>query len=280
MSDIEDKNPEKFINIQKNELKKDIIKVASFNMERLGEYHKDYKALSEIISQFDLVGCIEVFNVLGIKNLMKYLNDPKWSYHISKTNTGTKSYKEYFAYIWDNTKVKMILPLGFFSDKNNEFVRDPYACLFKAGNMDFTFVILHIVYGKSIKDREAEISHLDEIYSYFENLANGDRDIIIAGDFNDGDVKDFSNLKKIDSIVDVIPEGTKTTIGKKGLASEYDHIFVSKYSKGDLVLANEDNYVKGENFIYDKKRISDHVPVYFELNLKNDTDNSLYESKK
>ena len=272
MSDIKDTNPENYVQIQKIEHAPNTIVVASFNMERLGQYHKDYNALADIVKQFDLVGCIEVVNPDGVKELVDAMGDPKWKYYVSKENTGTQHYKEYFAYIWDSTKIDFIIALGFYNDTNNEFARDPFGCMFRAGKLDFTFVILHIVFGKNMKDREAEISHLDEVYKYFEIRAKGDRDIIIAGDFNDGNSKDFSKLEEDDNIVDVVPQGEKTTIGQKGLASNYDHIFVSKYTKGDFVVANEDDYVKSDNFIYDKKNVSDHVPVYFVLKTDSDED--------
>src|SRR5208337_4856825 len=98
----------------------------------------------------------------------------------------------------------------------HEFFRPPYAVQFRVKSTGFAFnlVACHIVYGKSEKERLAEINHLEEVYRYFDGLTANKGMTIIVGDFNEDRAEDFKSLTD-QGDNDVIPaEGT--TIGKYG----------------------------------------------------------------
>jgi iron uptake system EfeUOB component EfeO/EfeM len=70
------------------------LKCASYNMLRLGSNNgKDYTTLAKVVSNFDIVGSIEVMNPSGLNSLVSNL--PGWKYVISDHAVGDKSYKEY-----------------------------------------------------------------------------------------------------------------------------------------------------------------------------------------
>ncbi|TDT71818.1 hypothetical protein EV215_0506 [Hypnocyclicus thermotrophus] len=252
--------------------------IASFNTLHLGWKGKNYKELSEIVSLFDLVGLEEVMSKDGLKKLdseLEKLTNEKWHWHISKYSVGrSKKYREYYAYIWREKKVKFKRSMGFFKEKNDEFIREPYGAIFQIKNLEFGFVLNHFIYGDKKRDRQLEAVYLDEVYDYFTKYT---KKILVAGDFNlpayDISFKDMIRNK----IFYAIDPSNKTTIGKYGLASSYDNFFLSyeifsEYSgrNGVYDFTKDKKYDKQygkEKYKILRKTISDHLPVFIELNI-------------
>lgn len=251
--------------------------IASFNICRLGENKKNYKELSKILTMVDIIGLIEVSNKEGIETLIteieKYSKE-KWKYHISPYPVGTKKYKEYYAYIWKKNKVKFVKSNGFYKEENNEFIREPYGATFKIKNFDFTFVLIHSIYGKHKSFRIAEAMNLYKVYNYFQSQNKNEQDILIGGDFNlsvrnEGFEKLLSHT---DKIVNTISPNMKTTIGTKGFANQYDNIFLStKYTKEYTGISGGID-TTNKNYKYTRKYISDHIPIFIEANITSEDD--------
>lgn len=251
--------------------------ISSFNALHLGEAKKDYKELCNILILFDIVGLEEVLNKKGVETLVDELKKnthEKWSYHISPYPVGTKKYKEYYAFIWKDKKVKFLKPRGFYKDSDDLFIREPYGADFKIGEFDFTFVLIHAIYGKNKSQRIAEAMNLDKVYDYFQNMDKNENDIIIGGDFNlSVRSEGFNNLlNHKDKIINCISPNMKTTLGPKEYANQYDNIFISQlYTKeytgksGGIDTANG-NYKKA------REVISDHIPIFIEVNTSKDDD--------
>jgi endonuclease/exonuclease/phosphatase family metal-dependent hydrolase len=261
-----------------NTEKKESYIIASFNTLHLGWKGKDYKELAEIISLFDLVGLQEVMSKDGLKKLdseLEKLTNEKWYWHISKYSVGrSKRYREYYAYIWREKKVKFKRSMGFFKEKNDEFIREPYGAIFQIKDLEFGFVLNHFIYGEKKKDRQLEALYLDEVYNYFNKFT---KKILIAGDFNlpayDESFKDMIKNK----IFYAIDPTNKTTIGKYGLASSYDNFFIP-YDTFDEYSGRNGVYDFTKDKKYDKKygkekykvlreTVSDHLPVFIELDI-------------
>ncbi len=251
--------------------------VASFNALRLGETQKNYKEMSYILVMLDIIGLTEVSNRKGVETLVdeleKYTHE-KWDYHISPYPVGTRKYKEYYAYIWKRDKVDFVQSRGFYNDKGDKFIREPYGADFKIGEFDFTFVIIHSIYGKNKSVRIAEAMNLDRVYDYFQNLDEKENDILIGGDFNlSVRSEGFNNLlNHKDRIVNCISPNMKTTIGTKGYANQYDNIFISEiYTKE---YTGNSGGIDTANGRYKETRetISDHIPVFIEVDITEDDD--------
>jgi endonuclease/exonuclease/phosphatase family metal-dependent hydrolase len=148
----------------------------------------------------------------------------------------------------------------------HEFFRPPYALQFRVKSTGFTFslVACHIVYGKSEKERRAEINHLEEVYTYFEGLSENKGITIIAGDFNEDKSADFGSLTSHGDS-DVIPvEGT--TMGTHGPDHFYDHMFIPSTLRSRVEKANVDYWTA--DYAGSRKNESDHFPVYVVLDVK------------
>lgn len=256
---------------------KDKSYIASFNILRLGDIKKDLTFTSNLIQGFDLVGLVEVMNRKGVEDLVENLNrntDEKWSYHISPHGVGSRKYKEYFAYVYKKNKVKFIKSEGFYKKAKSSLLREPYGATFKIGNFDFTFILVHTIYGKSKEERKVENYQMVKVYDYFQDKDKKENDILIAGDFNLYALdKSFRPLlKHRDKITYAIDPSIKTTIGHKGMANSYDNFFLStKYTKEFTGVSGGINFAE-KNPKKMRKIVSDHIPVFITVETSKDDD--------
>ena len=260
--------------------------LASFNTLHLGWDGKKYHDTAEILSLFDIIALQEVMKKEGLTNLVKELESvshEKWSYHLSPYAAGNgEKYNEYYAFIFKDKKVKFVKSIGFYPEKNNEFIREPYGAMFKSNKFDFILVNNHLLFGDEKSDRQKEAKELSKVYSYFQNSDTKENDVFLLGDFNlpayDESFKDL--FKHKDKIFYSIDPSYKTTIGKSSLANSYDNIFYSfnyskEYTGRNGVYNYTDDYLKkygSSRFSILRKEISDHLPVYIELENSKDDD--------
>lgn len=251
--------------------------IACFNAYKLGEVKKDYKKTAKLLSSFDIVGIVEVINKDGVSKLVDELNKidkNKWKFHISPYGVGSKNFKEYFAYIYRKDKVKFLKSRGFYKNMRSPLIREPYGADFKIGNFDFTFVLVHNIYGQNIRQRKAENSQMMDVYDYFQNLDEYENDIIIGGDFNLYSLdSSFKKLRQHKDKMDfALSPDIKTTIGYKGLANSYDNFIYSKIFTREFTGRYGAIDFASANPSYFRNIISDHLPVFMIVNTLSDDD--------
>ncbi len=259
--------------------------IASFNTLHLGwksSYQEEkIESIANIISLFDIVAVQEVMKKDGVKKVVKELEKQtgvQWRYELSPYSVGSKRYREYYAFIYRIDKVKKIRKGSFYPEKERGkyFIREPYGAKFKIGDFEFTYVTVHSIYGKKKSERELEASQMIDVYNYFKEKYKdnkGENIVIIGGDFNLPSYnKAFYELaKNPDIIVDAIAPNQKTTIGKTKLASSYDHIFYpSELMKGWYTGRSGVIDFTNNNHGEVRKKISDHIPVFMEINTSNE----------
>ena len=251
--------------------------IGAFNTLRLGKGEKDYAYLAKSIEAFDIVGLVEVMNKKGIYKLISELekiSDSKWGYDISPYPVGTDEYKEYYAFLYKKDKVIFIKSDGFYPDENDDFIREPYGATFKINNFDFTYVLIHSIYGKKVSQRQFEARKIIDVYDYFQNLDPIENDILIGGDFNlpANDSAFELLLDHKDNIIYSLDPSIKTTIGTKGFANAYDNIFLSKkYTQEFKGTSGALDITKGD-FIKTRKEVSDHLPIFIVVDTEFDDD--------
>ncbi|ERT41022.1 endonuclease/exonuclease/phosphatase family protein [Fusobacterium nucleatum] len=251
--------------------------IASFNILRLGAVKKDIVQTAKILKGFDIVGLVEVINRNGVEELVDELNkqsDEKWDYHISPFGVGSSKYKEYFAYIYKKDKVKFIKSEGFYKNGKSSLLREPYGATFQIGNFDFTFVLVHTIYGNNESQRKAENYKMVDVYNYFQDRDEKENDIFIAGDFNlyalDESFKPL--YKHSDKITYAIDPAIKTTIGTKGRANSYDNFFFSQKYSQEFTGSSGALDFSGDNPKQMREIISDHIPVFIVVETSKDDD--------
>lgn len=244
------------------------IKLASFNVARLGESKKDYKTLAKIISKFDIIALEEVMNENGIEKLKSYLNDYEY---ILSDKVGTKKYKEHYAVIYNKNKVDKIKNLGVYSDIEDDFIREPTAFYIKSNKLDMVIIPVHSVFGDNELKRAYEANKYADVYKYFYNKTHQD-DILILGDFNlPANDKAFNNIKKKYNLVNILdPNVDKTTLSKKGLANSYDNIFLNLNNLKSFTKRYGVYNFTQNNYEDIRKYISDHLLIFIELDNEKD----------
>ena len=251
--------------------------IASFNILRLGAAKKDIPQTAKILQGFDIVGLVEVINRDGVEELVDELNkqsDEKWDYHISPFGVGSSKYKEYFAYIYKKDKVKFIKSEGFYKNGKSSLLREPYGATFQIGNFDFTFVLVHTIYGNNESQRKAENYKMVDVYNYFQDRDEKENDILIAGDFNLYALDEsFRPLyKHADKITYAIDPAIKTTIGVKGRANSYDNFFFSQKYSQEFTGSSGALDFSGDNPKLMREIVSDHIPVFIVVETSKDDD--------
>ena len=251
--------------------------IASFNILRLGAAKKDVVQTAKILKGFDIVGLVEVINRDGVEELVDELNkqsDEKWDYHISPFGVGSSKYKEYFAYVYKKDKVKFIKSEGFYKNGKSSLLREPYGATFQIGNFDFTFVLVHTIYGNNESQRKAENYKMVDVYNYFQDRDEKENDILIAGDFNlyalDESFKPL--YKHADKITYAIDPAIKTTIGAKGRANSYDNFFFSQKYSQEFTGSSGALDFSGDNPKLMREIVSDHIPVFIVVETSKDDD--------
>ena len=251
--------------------------IASFNILRLGAAKKDIVQTAKILKGFDIVGLVEVINRNGVEELVDELNkqsDEKWDYHISPFGVGSSKYKEYFAYIYKKDKVKFIKSEGFYKNGKSSLLREPYGATFQIGNFDFTFVLVHTIYGNNESQRKTENYKMVDVYNYFQDRDEKENDIFIAGDFNLYALDEsFRPLyKHADKITYAIDPAIKTTIGAKGRANSYDNFFFSQKYSQEFTGSSGALDFSGDNPKLMREIVSDHIPVFIVVETSKDDD--------
>ena len=251
--------------------------IASFNILRLGAAKKDMVQTDQILKGFDIVGLVEVINRDGVEELVDELNkqsDEKWDYHISPFGVGSSKYKEYFAYVYKKDKVKFIKSEGFYKNGKSSLLREPYGATFQIGNFDFTFVLVHTIYGNNESQRKAENYKMVDVYNYFQDRDEKENDIFIAGDFNLYALDEsFRPLyKHADKITYAIDPAIKTTIGAKGRANSYDNFFFSQKYSQEFTGSSGALDFSGDNPKLMREIVSDHIPVFIVVETSKDDD--------
>ncbi len=252
--------------------------IASFNTLRLGVNKKDYNKMAKILKNFKLIGLVEVMNKNGIEELVDNLEKEtgvKWKYNLSPYKVGKSSYKEFYGFIWEAEKVKLIKEIGFYPDLDKAFTRPPYGAYFKIGKFDFIMVLAHSIFGKKESYRRAEAFNYDEVYDYFQGIDKKENDVIIAGDFNlPGHDEAFEQMTVLhkDKIIYAVDPLLKTSIGMKALSNSYDNMFLSSiYTSEFTGKSGTYDFTNGD---YKKSRdsISDHLPIFIVVETSVDDD--------
>ncbi|XP_033938739.1 deoxyribonuclease-1-like 1 [Pseudochaenichthys georgianus] len=281
------------------------MKIAAFNVKRLGWAKVNKKAVREIIieivSEYSVVVLLEVIDESGkaMKLLLKHLND----YGDNKRNPygmlcseplGRKTYKEKFVYFYRKKEVQ-ILDSYQYVEKNedneydedeededdeydeedvDELAREPFAVLLKCPNTVVQNLVLIPVHTKP-SDAETELNALHDVVEDVRERWQNDN-IMILGDFN-ADGRYFSMRKKDSILISSAPyywlidDDVDTTTSNNN-DHTYDRIVV--YGKRMLKAIVPDS-AKAYNFEEDlnlteeeTQSVSDHYPVEVELKQK------------
>jgi endonuclease/exonuclease/phosphatase family metal-dependent hydrolase len=243
----------------------------SWNIANLGhsKSQKTIHYIANAVRDYDVIAIQEVVagygGVQAVAKLADELNrtGTKWDYVISDP-TNSSAYKtERYAFIWKTAKLKKIGTAWLEKRYHLEIEREPYFCTFQFENKQFTVVNFHAITKKM--QPETEIKYFKFLPDEYPTL-----NLIFAGDFNCPQSHSvFNPLRKMG--YQSILVGQKTSLkqkcrNNKYLASEYDNIYY-KTSKIKRMNAGIIPFYKDFNTLKEARRISDHIPIWFEFSL-------------
>ncbi|MFH7018262.1 endonuclease/exonuclease/phosphatase family protein [Flavobacterium sp. FlaQc-47] len=246
-------------------------KILSWNLENFGKSksQSEINFIANTILNYDIVALQEVVAGYGgaqaVAKLAAALNQKgaKWDYSISDP-TSSSSYKtERYAFIWKTSRVKLKGNAWLEKKYHLEIDREPYFGTFEINNKTITLVNFHAI-TKS-KQPETEIK-----YFKFLPLEYPALNLVFLGDFNCPQSHTvFNPLKKMRFAP--ILQNQKTTLKQQCknnicLASEFDNIF---YKATSLTYIHSGIIPFYENFnsLKEARKISDHIPIWFEFSI-------------
>jgi endonuclease/exonuclease/phosphatase family metal-dependent hydrolase len=284
--------------------------IATWNIRAFGNYTPAWEStpedsprrdlgaihfITEIVSRFDVIAIQEVkANISAFKKMMELLG-PNWSFTLTDVTAGSAGNGERMAYVFDTRRVNLsglaseiVVPKEWLSEVGQnalteQFVRSPYAVSFQTENKSFTLVTLHIKYGRSSRDRIAELSGIARWLREWAADANAyDSNLIALGDFNIDERGDLLNQTFLAHGLSVPPalqhESATRSIFNKN--KYYDQIawFLGKNGEPklslDLLSAGSYDFVP---LLWDESRcsklqfswmLSDHYPLWVEFSVR------------
>jgi len=213
------------------------ITIASWNLKNFGQTKlNDPERIDVIVSvlkNYDIIAIQEVQDVsLELPGeLITKMNATGENYNVvSSDRVGRGTRKEQYLFVYDDDEIDFISDTtGFGIEPNDEFAREPFYAMFRAGNFDFYLLTIHT----DPDDVDIEIPALKVAYEDLQDNTPEEDDIILLGDLNAkapgvtaGSYITMDSIATIPNIVFTIMEETNTRGGKA-----YDNIiFQSNYT--------------------------------------------------
>ncbi|NDP27165.1 MAG: endonuclease/exonuclease/phosphatase family protein [Flavobacterium sp.] len=246
-------------------------KLLSWNLENLGKSKSNLEItyIANTIKDYDIIAIQEVVAGDGGAQTVAKLADElnrkgaKWDYVISDPTSSSAYKTERYAFIWKTSKVKKIGRAWLEKKYHLEIDREPFFCTFQYENKQFTVANFHAITKKM--QPETEIKYFKFLPEEYPNL-----NLIFVGDFNCPQSHTvFNPLKKMGYKSIFINQ--KTSLKKECkngncLASEFDNMYYNA-SKITPINAGVIPFYKNFNFLLEARKISDHIPIWFEFSL-------------
>ena len=182
---------------------------------------------------------------------------------VASDRVGRGNRKEQYLFVYNDDIIDPITgTTGFGIEPNDEFAREPFYAMFRAGNFDFYLMTIHT----DPDDVAIEIPALADAYSTLQDETTNEDDIILLGDFNGkapgvsaGSYITMDAIATISNITFLIREETNTRGGKA-----YDNIilqsnYTSEYTDSSGVYTFWTDYGLNEDEGF---TISDHKLVW------------------
>jgi endonuclease/exonuclease/phosphatase family metal-dependent hydrolase len=284
--------------------------LATFNICRFGSLSKQWRSvksprrdftamqtIAEIISRFDVIAIQEVCGDLrALRYLMNMLGS-YWGFLMTDITLGDVGNAERLAYIYDRTRVspsglacELVIPPEYTKKLQpdtltNQFARTPYAVSFKRKSATFILVTVHVIYGKSNKDRKGELQAIaDWMHDWAERENKWHHNFFVLGDFNInkryGELWDIfsSTGLSVPACLQELPRTIYDDPNNPDENSYYDQIAWFKANGDDLISMRLSD---GGNFDFmpyaysdlslskrsTQFRLSDHYPLWCEFTI-------------
>ncbi len=248
----------------------------SWNIQDLGRTKEapQLATMVEVMQAYDLVLVQEVVakdpaGAQKVAALADALNrtGARWDYRISDpTNSPSPYISERYAILWKPSKLQIQSPARLDAQLEALCDREPYLARFRVTGDTTRFWVANMHARRFDNHPEEELQHLVQYPERFGTAA-----VIIAGDFNLGEDHAVWLPLKAKGFRSAL-RGVPTTLKRSCVGSEYfnhaiDNIFFSEaifiWRRSGSV-----DFVQNCESLEASRKVSDHVPVWVELELK------------
>jgi len=239
------------------------VRILSWNLKRLGHGQKRMDLVARLVAaSADVAVLEEVMTPAGVQRLLAYL--PGWSAAISPRAVGRGGYAEHYAVLYRRDRVTRLRSYTV-DDRADQFAREPYVVCLEARAFDFCLVTIHVVFGRTVGPRDAEIEALGPLLDRLMRTSR-ERDWIVTGDFNRPARAGCWSALGARGWIMTTRGNALTSLGARGYSSDYDHLLINpRYTRewtqvGDR-LDSVARLCRGD-FAWCKAQVSDHAPIY------------------
>ncbi|WP_311969305.1 endonuclease/exonuclease/phosphatase family protein [Pseudomonas baltica] len=252
------------------------VRIGTWNLEHLSvRPNKDIPSIAKVAQHVDFLAVQEVMSeegLLALKNALEQVTHEKWSM-LASDASGRSSYKEMYGFVWRDSAVTYLDGATTYIDRRDLFAREPFSARFKstADKSAFVAATVHIVYGKSTKDRSKEITALGDYWDWLGQTYTKKPAILLMGDFNTKPISPaWADIRTRAS--PLVTDGASTLSVKDGkFANLYDNIIVANDSPIKVKSTQIFNYPAFLGMTHEKARktVSDHAPIFMQAQFTN-----------
>jgi deoxyribonuclease-1-like protein len=248
------------------------VKVCAWNIQNFGRSKSDSTIMyiAKTLKSCDVVAVVEVVAGNGGAQAVARLadelgrNGSEWDYSISDPTSSGTGGTERYAFIWKTARIKKHGDAWLDTAYRVEIEREPYLARFSTKGQQFIVAAFHAVPKE--KQPEREIKFLKLFPARYS-----DSPMLFLGDFNCPQSHTvFNPLKSLGFAPALRDCRTSLRMQEKNgecLASEYDNIFYNT-GKIELIGAGVINFHQDFNSLKGARRVSDHLPVFAEIDIK------------
>ncbi len=245
------------------------ISIVSWNIRDFGKTKSDtiINAIATIIQNHDIVAIQEVVAGYGGSQAVARLADAlnrkgsSWDYSISSPTKSPPYKTEKYAYLWKTSKVSISKKTRLLTELNPKVFREPFLIAFKIGTKNIKILNYH-----SRKHNDKPEEEISAIIKYL----NSNNQTLILGDFNISETNQiWDNLYKNNYNAALKNSPTTLKINCKNgnyLNHAIDNIYYPT-TKISLLNSGVLDIVKNCNQLKNIRAISDHLPVFVEINI-------------
>ena len=254
------------------------LRLASWNIRVFSDKSRTDEELAvicEVLGVNDFIAIVELRDQTVLDRAEQMLLEMGRDYDYLISEPVGRGVKERYAFLYDPTRVTPVSEGQIFPDPNDVFIREPYYASFRAGNFDFTVIAVHVIWGSTVKERQAELHELARVYNTVQDADADEQDVILVGDFNRNptDAKGYGPLLEISTMIQLFQPPEKSHIKDSSL---YDNIFfqvvyTSEFTGEQGIDRFDEIYFSNDDDAA-SRAVSDHRPVWGVFNTGVDDD--------
>ena len=257
------------------------LKVAAWNiriMSNKSQTDAELMAIARTLADYDFIAIVELRDEAVLKRTQKILSQMGKMYDYEFSPAVGRVSKERYAFLYRSKLVSVVRHGELYpdaADGKDDFIRDPYWATFRAGEFDFSVIVVHVIWGDTVGPRKAEVRALADVYRYVQEANGVEEDVLLVGDFNrnSNDAEVYSPIMAIPSMTRLFELPQKSHIRDSSL---YDNIFFQTDAVTEYLGISGIDKFDETDFGNDDKAanlaVSDHRPVWavFGTNLEDD----------